>query len=223
MRSRKDATLLKIIEGDNKLYFFSNVAVKKDGKNVLYAQVYDNEKHKISETIELYSLPIEKVNNSGFFEIAKSSNHKTFAVLVNKLFEKKTKEAIDVLTFDENLVKLSAASHTLSFESKRAYKESLFVEKDGTVNIIKKTNTGKKHPITSIITVNGSEIKEQQMSSEGFYISDCKVITFNDAQYVLGFATDNAKPVVSMGGAKDSSFFIYNVSEGKLVKKSRMV
>lgn len=218
IRSRKDATLLKIIEGNNKLYFFSHVAVKKDGKNVLYAQIYDNETHQVSDIIELYTVPIEKVNNSGFFEIAMSSDTNTFAVLVNKPFVKKTTEAIDVLTFDKNLEKLSDASHTLSFDSKRAFRETLFVENDGTVNIIKKTNTGKKHPITTIITIKGDNIKEQQASAEGFYISDSKVFTFNDSQYLFGFATDNAKPAVSMGGAKDNSFFIYNISEGKLVK-----
>ena len=35
IRLRKDATLLKVIEGNNKLYFFSHVAVKKDSKNIL--------------------------------------------------------------------------------------------------------------------------------------------------------------------------------------------
>lgn len=218
IRSQKDATLLKIIEGNNKLYVFSHVAVKKDGKNTLYAQIYDNETHKVSDIIELYTLPIEKVNNSGFFEIAMSSNEETFAVLVNKQFVKKTTEAIEVLTFDAYLKNRSEASHALSFDSARAYNETLFVENDGTVNIIKKTETGKKHPITTIITVNGNDIKEQQASAEGFYISDNKVITLNDSQYLIGFATDNAKPVVSMGGAKDNSFFIYNISESKLVK-----
>lgn len=217
-RSGKDATLLKIVEGDNKLYFFSHVAVKKDNKNVLYAQIYNHETHQVSDAIELYTIPIEKINNSGFFEIAVSSNKNIFAVLVNKLFEKKTNEAIAVLTFDSNLEKISEISHTLSFDSERAYNETLFVENDGTVNIIKKTDTTKKHPITTIITVKGNEFKEQQASTEGFYISDCRVITFNDSQYVLGFSTDNAKPTVSVGGAKDNGFFIYNISEGKLVK-----
>jgi len=218
IRSQKDATLLKVIEGNNKLYFFSHIAVKKDGKNVLYAQIYDNATHQVSDVIELFTLPIEKVNNSGFFEISISENLKTFAVLVNKPFVKKTNEAIDVLTFDENLNRLIETSQTLSFESKRAYRESLFVENDGAVNIIKKTNIGKKHPITTIISVKENDVKEQQISSEGFYISDSKVISYNGSQYLIGFATDNAKPVVSMGGAKDSSFFIYNISEGKLVK-----
>ncbi|WCO01023.1 hypothetical protein [Psychroserpens ponticola] len=218
IRSRKDATLLKIIEGDNKLYFFSHVAVKKDGKNVLYAQIYDNETDQVSDTIELYTIPIEKVNNSGFFEIAISSDKNTFAVLVNKPFVKKTKEAINVLTFDEHLKKLSETSPTLSFGSERAYKETLFVENDGIVNIIKKEDTSKKHPITSIITIKGNDVNEQKVSTEGFYISDCKVIAYNNSHYILGFATDNAKPVVSMGGAKDNSFFIYNISEGQLVK-----
>jgi len=219
IRSNKDATLLKVIEGDNKLYFFSNIAVKKDGKNVLYAQIYDNGTHQVSEAIELYTLPIEKVNNSGFFEISVSENLKTFAVLINKPFVKKTKEAIDVFAFDKNLKQLSNASHNLTFESKRAYRESLFVENDGKVNIIKKTNIGKKHPVTTIISVFEDGIKEQQVSSDGFYISDNRVITLNNSQYLMGFATDNAKPVISMGGAKDNSFFIYNISEGKLIKR----
>lgn len=218
LRSGKDATLLKVVEGNNKLYFFSHVAVKKDGKNVLYAQIYDNDTNQLSDTKELYTIPIEKVNNSGFFEIEISSNRNTFAVVVNQPFVKKTKEKIDVLTFDNNLNKLSETSQMLSFDSERAYNETLFVDNNGVVNIIKKTDTSKKHPITTIITVNGDDVKEQQASTEGFYISDSKVIGFNGSQYLLGFATDNAKPVVSMGGAKDNSFFIYNISEEKLVK-----
>jgi hypothetical protein len=218
IRSGKDATLLKVIEGNNKLYFFSHVAVKKDAKNMLYAQIYNNETHQVSDAIELYTLPIEKVNNSGFFEIAMSSDANTFAVLVNQPFEKKTSEAIDILTFDANLEKGSETSQTLSFESDRAYNETLYVENDGTVTIIKKTDILKKHPITTSITVKENVVKEQQISAEGFYISDSRVITFNNAQYLIGFATDNAKPAISVGGAKDNSFFIYNISEAKLVK-----
>lgn len=217
-RSGKDATLLKVSEGNNKLYFFSHVAVKKDGKNVLYAQIYDNETNQVSDVIELYTLPIEKINNSGFFEIAMSSDTNTFAVLVNKAFVKKTTEAIDVLTYDANLKTLSETSYTLSFDSERAYNETLFVENDRTINIIKKTDISKKHPITAIITLKGNDVKEQQASAEDFYISDNRVITYNDSQYLIGFATDNAKPTVSVGGAKDNSFFIYNISKGKLVK-----
>jgi hypothetical protein len=217
-RSQNDATLLKVIEGDNKLYFFSHIAVKNDGKNVLYVQIYNNEANQVSEPIELHTIPIEKVNNSGFFEIAISADTKTFAVLINKPFEKKTSETIDVLICNENLEKRSESSHTLSFDSERAYNEMLFVQNDGTVNIIKKTDTSKKDPITTIITVKEGFVNEQKVSSEGFYISDSKVITYNNVHYLFGFATDNAKPAISVGGAKDNSFFIYNISEGKLVK-----
>lgn len=217
-RSQNDATLLKVIEGDNKLYVFSHIAVKNDGRNVLYAQIYDNEANQVSEAIELHTVPIEKVNNSGFFEIAMSPDFKTFAILVNKPFEKKTSEAIDVLIFNENLEKHSESSHTLSFDSERAYNETLFVQNDGSVNIIKKTDTSKKDPITTIISVKQGDLNEQKVSAEGFYISDSKVITYNNVHYLFGFATDNAKPAISVGGAKDNSFFVYNISEGKLVK-----
>ena len=216
-RSQKDATLLKVIEGNHKLYVFSHIAVKKDGKNILYAQVYDNISGTVSDAVELYSLPIEKVNNSGFFEIAISKDKTRFAVLVNKPFVKKTKEAIEVLILDADLTKVSESSHTLSFESKRAYTETLFVENNAQVNIIKKTNLSKKEPITTLITVNEDELVERQVSSSGFYISDTKVISINGMTYMLGFATDNAKPAVSVGGAKDNSFFIYNISEHKLI------
>ena len=218
VRSQKDATLLKVIEGHNKLYVFSHVAVKKDGKNVLYAQIYDNDTHQISEAMELFTIPIEKVNNSGFFDIAMSSDLNTFAVLVHQPFEKKTNEAIHVLTFDESLNKHTETYQTLSFESERSYNETLFVENDGTVTIVKKTDTSKKHPVTTLITVKENSLKEQQVSAEGFYISDSKVMTFNNSKYLIGFATDNAKPAISVGGAKDNSFFVYNISEGKLVK-----
>lgn len=218
-RSQKDATLLKVIEVSDKLYFFSHVAVKKDGKNILYAQIYDNASHQVSDVIELHTIPIEKVNNSGFFEIATSDNFKSFAVLVNHPFVKKTKETITVLTLDDNLKQLSKSSHDLTFDSERAYHESVFVSNDGVVSIIKKTNIAKKHPITTLIVIADDKVKETQISSEGFYISDFRVITVSDKDYLIGFATDNAKPGISVGGAKDNSFFLYSISEREFVKK----
>ena len=217
-RMQKDATLLKVVKGDGKLYFFSYIAVKKDKRNILYVQVYSNTSGTVSEQKEIYTLPIEKVNNSGFFEVDLSPNKSTFAVLVNKPFVKKTNEAIEVLLLDEELNILSNSKQELSFKSKRAYNEELFVENDATVTIVKKTDIFKKEPVTTILTMKDDNLIEQQVSSEKFYISDNRVITINNNQYLLGFATDNAKPAVSMGGAKDKSFFIYNISEKSLIK-----
>lgn len=217
-RQGKDATLLKIITGNTKLYVFSFIAVKKDKKNILYAQVYDNVTNTVLETKEVYTLPIEKVNTSGFFNVKISQDKNTLAVLINKPFAKKSKESIEVLILDADLNTVSNSNYTLSFDSERAYREELFIENDATINIIKKTNIFKKEPITSVITINGDNILEQKISADKFYISDNKVITINNKQYLLGFATDNAKPAVSVGGTKDKSFFIYNLSDKKLIK-----
>ncbi|MEM9678823.1 MAG: hypothetical protein AAF901_00750, partial [Bacteroidota bacterium] len=217
-RSGKDATLLKVIEGDNKLYIFSHVAVKKDGKNVLYAQVYNNVTDEVSGVKDIVTLPIAKVNNSGFFNIAISEDKSTLAVLVNEPFKKKTNEGIQVLTLDADLQEKSKAVHQLSFESERAYTETLFVENDAKVNIVKKIGLHKKEPKTTLITINGEDKTEQQISADGFYISDTEVVSINGKHYLLGFATDNAKPVVSMGGAKDNSYFLYDISDQKLIK-----
>jgi len=61
-------------------------------------------------------------------------------------------------------------------------------------------------------------LRMHQVSAEKFYISDNRVITIDGKQYLLGFATDNAKPAASIGGAKDKSVFIYNLSDKTLVK-----
>ncbi len=217
-RQSKDATLLKVIEGRDKLYVFSFVAIKKDKKNILYVQVYDNEAGTVSEIEEVYVLPIEKVNASGFFQVEMSQDKNTLAVLINTPFVKKTKEQIEVLIMDADLKTVSNSKHTLSFDSSRTYREELFVENDRTVTIVKKTNVFKKEPITSLITLKNSGIEGQIVSGKGFYVSDNKVISLNGKQYLVGFATDNAKPTISMGGAKDKSFFIYGISEKKLIK-----
>ncbi|WP_397363535.1 hypothetical protein [Olleya sp. R77988] len=216
-RALKDATLLKVIEGNNKLYVFSFIAVKKDQKNVLYCQVYDNTTGAVSDPNKIYVLPIEKVGKSGFFNIKLSEDQKTFALLVNKPFEKKTKEKIEVVILDANLNSISNSEHSLSFDSKRAYNEEMFVENDATVNIIKKTNIFSKSPITSILTIKEGQLSVQTASAEEFYISDNRVITIDAKQYLVGFATNNAKPAVSMGGAKDKSVFIYNITDQKLI------
>jgi len=217
-RSRKSATLLNVIEGKDKLYFFSNIAVKKDGKNVLYAQVYDRNSDEISEAKEIYTLPISKVNNSGFYTIEVSPDRANIAVVVHMPFQKKTKEKIAVLTLDEALNTRSETTKALSFDSKRAYNETVFVDNNGVVSIVKKTDISKKRPITTVITIEKDNVKEQQISSEGFYISDTKIISHKGKHYMIGFATDNAKPGISVGGAKDRSFFIYNLTDNNLVK-----
>ena len=217
-RAGKDATVLKVITGVNKLYVFSYIAVKKDKKNVLYAQVYDNVSGTVLETKEIYTLPIEKVNKSGFFNVEMSQDKNTLAVLINKPFVKKTKEKIETLILDTALNILSNNNYILSFDSNRANRETFFVENDGTITLIKKTDVFKKEPVTTAITIKGDQLTAQTISANKFYISDNKVITINNKQYLLGFATDNAKPTVSMGGAKDKSFFIYNLSDKKLIK-----
>lgn len=219
--SEKDATFLKVLEGNNKLYFFSHVATKKAGKHNLYVQVYDNERNVISDAKELYSLNIEKVNNSGFFEVSMSSNTQIISVLVNMPYQKKTNEIIEIVNLDENLNEQFKKSFTLSFESERAYHENLFIQNDGTVIIIKKTDLGKKDPNTSILKIKDNDLTENQLSGDDFYISDSQVVTINKLHYLVGFATDNAKPTVSIGGYKDTSFFIYNISDNKLVKNQK--
>lgn len=216
--SGKDATFLKVIEGKDKLFFFSNVAVKKESKHVLYAQVYEKNTNSFSEPKVIYSLDIEKVNNSGFFEVAMSPNNRIIMVLVNMPFEKKTNEVIEILNFDINLNEQFKKSYNLSFDSERAYNESLFVQDDGTIIIIKKTDLSKNNPNTTLIKIEDGNLVESQLSLEEFYISGNQVITVNNKHFLIGFATDNAKPTVSIGGYKDTSFFIYNISDNKLVK-----
>lgn len=215
-RQQMDATLIKVVEGLDKLYFFSNIALKKDGKNVLHVQVFDNKTFTISEK-ELFTLPIEKVNNSGFFDIQISEDKKTIAVLVNNVFEKKQNEKITTLLFDQNLNELSKNNFTLDFESERAYQEQFYLTNNKTIQIVKHTDIFKKDPITSVITILGSDLKVQQVSASEFYISDSKVITIDNTNYLIGFATDNVKPGVSVGGKKDKSFFLYDITNAKLV------
>ena len=216
-RQRMDATLIDVIEGDNKLYFFSNIALKKDGKNVLYVQVFDNNSFTISEEKELFTLPIEKVNNSGFFNVEISPDKNTLAVLVNNVFEKKQNEKITTVLFDKDLNEIANSNFTLNFESERAYKEQLYITNDKTIHIVKHTDIFKKEPKTTVITINGTDINTQQVSSPEFYISDSKVITVANTNYLIGFATDNVKPGISVGGKKDKSFFLYDITNGNLV------
>ena len=213
----KQATVLEVLEGNNKLYFFSHLAIKKNKKNTLYVQVYDHKSHSVSEPFPLINIPIEKVNNSGFFQIELSPDKKTIAIFVNMPFEKKTKERIQVLTYNESLEGITDSEYTLSFDSKRAYTERIFVNDLGEVFIVKHTDISKKNPITSVITI-GKSIDEQTISSDKFYTSDSKVITIDNVNYLIGFATDNAKPSISMGGKKDKSFFIHDLTNKKLIK-----
>ncbi|MGB6269538.1 MAG: hypothetical protein WBF67_11075 [Olleya sp.] len=216
-RNASQARLLKVIQGQDKLFVFSFIALKKDQKNVLYAQIYDNITNQVSEPYNIYTLPIEKVGKSGFFNVEMSDDTKTFAVLINKPFENKTNEKIEVLTLDSDLNQLSTSSHTLSFDSERAYNETLFVDNNRTVNIVKKTNIFSKNPITTVLTISDDNLIQQTIAAEEFYVSDNRIITINNKQYLIGFATNNAKPTVSMGGAKDKSVFIYNLTDQKLI------
>ena len=216
-RQHMDATLIKVIEGVDKLYFFSNIALKKEGENVLYVQVFDNNSFTISEEKVLFTLPIEKVNNSGFFDVEISKDKNTIAVLVNDVFEKKQNEKITTLLFDQDLNQLSQNDFTLNFESERAYQEQFYVTNNKTIQIVKHTDIFKKDPITSVISISGSDLKVQQVSAAEFYISDSKVITADNTNYLIGFATDNVKPGISVGGKKDKSFFLYDITNEKLV------
>lgn len=216
-RQLRDADLIKIIEGHDKLYVFSNVASKKDEKNIVYAQVFDSKTFALSEPKELYILPIEKVNNSGFINVQISPDKSQIVLFANMPFEKNEKETVQVVLFDTNLVEISKQVHKLSFDSERSYQETIFVNDTGIVNIVKHSDVLKKDPVTSIITINNGMVIEQTVSKKDFYITDSKVISYNTINYLIGFATDNAKPAISIGGKKDKTFFIYDIENKKLI------
>lgn len=216
-RQRKEATLLKVIEGENNLYFFSHIALKKDKKNVLYVQVYQGATGVVSAPKELYALPIAKVKYAGFFNPVISEDKKQLAVFVHLPYSKKANEKIATIAFDANLNKTSEASHTLRFKSEKAYREKVYLSNDGTLNIVKTTDFFKKNPVTSVITLTADAAVEETVSRKDFYVSDSRVISMKGKYYLVGFATNNWKPTVAIGGRKDKSYFIYNITDKILV------
>jgi len=216
-RQRKEATLLKVIEGENKLYFFSHIALKKDKKNVLYVQVYEGTTGLVSAPKELYVLPIEKVKYAGFFTPVISEDKKQLAVFVHLPYSKKANEKIATIAFDANLNKTSEASHTLRFKSEKAYREKVYLSNEGTLNIVKTTDFFKKNPVTSVITLTSNAAVAVTVSEKGFYVSDARVISMKGKHYLIGFATNNWKPTVSIGGRKEKRYFMYNITDKQLI------
>ncbi len=216
------ADLDKVIELDNKLIFISNSMSKKKGIRNVYAQVFDNETSTVSDASIIASYPISSYSKSGQIEVAVSDNKQQIAVLACMPFVKKMKQSIKVWTYGTDLKPIWEAEHELSLESERAHNQDLHVSNNGIVYLLKRFKYNSKKAISSLISINNTEINEKPLSEPNFFLRNTTLINLGFDHLLAGFYFDGKVPYVdnnSDDGNATSGVFLFDISNDKLLGK----
>ena len=218
------ADLDKVIELESKLIFISNSMSKKKGVRNIYAQIFDGETSTVSDAKVIASYPIASYSKSGQVEVNVSENKQQIAVLASMPFVKKSKQKIKVWTFDAALNPIWEAEHNLSLDSERAHNQDLHISNNGIVYLLKRFKYNSKKAISSLISINKTEINEKTLSEANFFIRNTTLINLGFDHLLTGFYLDGKVPYVdnnSDKGNATSGVFLYDITSEKLLGKHK--
>ncbi|WP_034057993.1 hypothetical protein [Lacinutrix jangbogonensis] len=214
------ADLQEVIEVDGKLIFLSKVMDKKSAKHQVNAQVFSEKGNSVSDNKVLSSFPIQKYSKSGFYKIAISPDKTKFAIVANMPFVKKTKEKVMIWVYDMELNLLWEQTKTLTFDSRKSYREAVFLQNSGLVVMNKTVDAFKKSRNNKLLTFNGKSVETLDFSSEGFIPMEMELIDVNGQSMLTGFFWNGKKSVVKINskeGNNNDGAFLYNLGTNNLI------
>ncbi len=212
--------LQEVIELDGQLIFLSTVMDKKSAKHQVNAQVYSEKENTVSDNKVLASFAISGYSKSGFYEIAISPDQSKIAIVANMPFVKKTKEKVKVWVYDNQLNLLWEQDETLIYDSKRSYREDVFVQNSGVVVVNKTSNAYKKTRKSELLTFNGSTVDTQEFSSPGFMPMGMELVDVNGKSMLAGFFWNGKKSVIrinSKEGNDNDGAFLFDLESSSLI------
>lgn len=180
-----DANLLKGFYAlKDRLVMFKAEYSKATGAKMAHLWYYPFDvSGKRQKKVLLNSQPVESASNSGNFYVNVSSDGTKVAVIYELPFEKEGMEKCIVTVYDDNFKQLWKKDYTFTCESTRAPKNTIFVNNNGAVFILKQTDVKKAFDQFSFFTfsADGKTVTEKKIElGNGFVISTYREL-FNAA------------------------------------------
>lgn len=213
----RDVTPERIEDYVNVVYFNNSLCVikslfsKETGRNVLSAIAYGRD-GRPAPAVELASLASEKLSKRGRFEAAASPDGSKLVVFSLPEFVKDENEKITITLFGTGMKKLWSAEQTFSYSWTRAVENTPFVNNNGIVFILKKTDMKGNDNTYSIFSFEGKTLKEFKIALDGNKKIHTMAQAFTpDGQFTTGgYYTEDAKVKLGIGTALHGSF-LYRV------------
>ena len=198
---------VNVVYLNKKVYHFKSLFSKDAGKNTLNA-IGINPDGSFDKPIAIGNINAEKLAKRGRFEVASSPDGKKLVILSEPEWIKDENEKITISLYNEKLEKIYSTEQTYSYPWTRAVYNEPFVNNDGTVFILKKTDMKGEGNTYSVFSFNGKSLKEFKIQLDGNKKAATMVKTFSPEGNltIAGYYTEDAKVKIGTGTAYHGSF-----------------
>ena len=210
---------VNVVYLNKKAYHFKSLFSKDAGKNTLSA-IGINPDGSFDKPFTIGNINAEKLAKRGRFEVASSPDGKKLVILSQPEWIKDENEKITISLYNENLEKIYSTEQTYSYPWTRAVYNEPFVNNDGTVFILKKTDMKGEGNTYSVFSFNGKSLKEFKIQLDGNKKAATMVKTFSPEGNltIAGYYTEDAKVKIGTGTAYHGSFINSYDKSGETTK-----
>ena len=198
---------VNVVYLNKKAFHFKSLFSKDAAKNTLNA-IGINADGSFDKPIAIAGINAEKLAKRGRFDVASSPDGKKLVILSEPEWIKDENEKITITLYNEKLEKLWSSEQTYSYPWTRAVYNEPFVNNDGTVFILKKTDMKGEGNTYSIFSFNGKALKEFKVQLDGNKkaVTLAKSISTEGHFNIAGYYTEDAKVKIGFGTAYHGSF-----------------
>ncbi|HEV7781863.1 MAG TPA: hypothetical protein VGO58_11400 [Chitinophagaceae bacterium] len=206
----------------DRLVMFKSEFSKATGAKMSYIYYYPFDVNgRRQKKTQLSSFMAESAMNSGNFSVNTSPDGTKVAVISELPFDKEGMEKCIVTVFDDQFKQLWKKEYTFAYESTRAPKNSIFVNNNGTVFILKQINIKKGFDQFSVFNFasDGKTVTEKKIElGNSFTVSSYKELFTTSGDLQLAGYYYNDKKVGINVETPDGIFFLQvSASNGDLL------
>jgi len=212
---------VNVVYLNKKAFHFKSLFSKDAGKNTLNA-IGINSDGSFDKPIAIAGINAEKLSKRGRFDVASSPDGKKLVILSEPEWVKDENEKITITLYNEKLEKIWSSEQTYAYPWTRAVYNEPFVNNDGTVFILKKTDMKGEGNTYSVFSFNGKSLKEFKIQLDGNKKAATLVKSFSpDGNLTIaGYYTEDAKVKIGFGTAYHGSFISSFDKSGETTKIS---
>lgn len=207
----------------DKLVMFKSEYSKASGSKMSYLYYYPFEVNgKRQKKNQLATIMAESAFNSGNFGVNVSPDGTKVVVISEQPHEKDGMERCVITVFDDQFKQLWKKEYTFPYESSKAPRNTVFVNNNGDVFILKQINLKKEHDKFSVFVLpnGGKEVSEKKIElGNGFTIATYKhLFTASGELQIAGYSYMNKKVGINVE-TPDGIFYLGVKPGGDMVSK----
>jgi len=192
-------------------YLFTSLFSKEAGKNVLYSTEIKPDGSR-GNPVELMSMDADRLASRGRFELAASPDGSKLLVMAQPDFRKNENEKNQLSLFNSGFEKIWNTVQIFPYEWKRSVDNSVFINDQGTVFILKRTGAKNYAPVYSVFSFDGKDLKEFKIETgeKKKILSISQAFSSNGDFAVAGYYSETGNISVTIGIPSHGSY-VYRI------------